>query len=169
MPSSRSTGRAQESAPRGRAGFTSREAAQISGVPFFTVDYWDRSKFLKPSIARSTGRGKGHGRLYSYGDILRLRIARELREQHVSLQTLRYVVERLGEKAQGLSEARYVVVGKGVQLARDLDELVEILRTGRRTFGFVLDLIEIQSGVAARAEKLARRLRARSAASSNRA
>ena len=61
-------------------GFTSREAARISGVPFFTVDYWDRSKFLKPSIARSAGRGRGRGRLYSYSDILRLRIARELRE-----------------------------------------------------------------------------------------
>ena len=38
-------------------GYTSREAARISGVPFFTVDYWDRSRFLKPSIARSAGRG----------------------------------------------------------------------------------------------------------------
>jgi DNA-binding transcriptional MerR regulator len=157
MPSTPSRGRSEASNPRNHPGFTSREAAQISGVPFFTVDYWDRSKFLKPSIARSTGRGKGHGRLYSYGDILRLRIARELREQHVSLQTLRYVVERLGERSSGLLEARYVVVGKKVQLARDLDELVEFLRTGRPTFGFVLDLAEIQSGVAARAAKIAQR------------
>ena len=90
------------------AEFTSREAARISGVPFFTLDYWDRSAFLKPSIARSTGRGRGHGRLYSYGDLLRLRIARELRDQHVSLQTLRFVVRRLGDRSRDLAIARYV-------------------------------------------------------------
>lgn len=135
-------------------GFTSREAARISGVPFFTVDYWDRSKFLKPSIARSAGRGKGRGRLYSYADILRLRIARELREQHVSLQTLRHVVKRLGEIATGLDQARYVFVGERVELVADFAALSEILRAKARTFGFLLDLSEIQRGVAERAAKV---------------
>lgn len=135
-------------------GFTSREAAQISGVPFFTVDYWDRSKFLKPSIARSTGRGRGHGRLYSYADTLRLRIARELREQHVSVQTLRHVVKRLAERAEGLAAARYVFVAQKVELVADIDQLFALLRSRGRTFGFLLDLTEIQGGVAARAAKL---------------
>jgi len=135
-------------------GFTSREAAQISGVPFFTVDYWDRSKFLKPSIARSTGRGRGHGRLYSYADILRLRIARELREQHVSVQTLRHVVKRLGERAGGLAKARYVFVAERVELVADIEELFGILRSRGRTFGFLLDLSEIQRGIAERAARL---------------
>lgn len=137
-------------------GYTSREAARISGVPFFTVDYWDRSRFLKPSIARSTGRGRGRGRLYSYADILRLRIARELREQHVSLQTLRHVVMRLGQCAAGLTAARYVVVGRKVELAADFDQLIAMLATDRRTFGFLLDLSSIQKGVAERAERLQR-------------
>ncbi len=135
-------------------GFTSREAARISGVPFFTVDYWDRSKFLKPSIARSAGRGRGRGRLYSYADLLRLRIARELREQHVSLQTLRHVVKRLGEIATGLEASRYVFVGEKVELVADFPALSEILRTKARTFGFLLDLSEIQRGVAERTLKV---------------
>ena len=135
-------------------GFTSRDAARISGVPFFTVDYWDRSKFLKPSIAQSAGRGRGRGRLYSYSDILRLRIARELREQHVSLQTLRHVVKRLGEIAAGLDKARYVFVGEKVELVANFAELTEVLSTKARTFGFLLDLSEIQQGVAVRAAKV---------------
>ena len=134
-------------------GYTSREAAQISGVPFFTVDYWDRSRFLKPSIARSTGRGRGRGRLYSYTDLLRLRIARELREQQVSLQTLRHVVKRLGERSEGLQGARFVVVGKQIDLVADFDELIALLRDRHRTFGFLLDLSSIQSAVAERAAK----------------
>ncbi len=135
-------------------GFTSRDAARISGVPFFTVDYWDRSKFLKPSIAQSAGRGRGRGRLYSYSDILRLRIARELREQHVSLQTLRHVVKRLGEIAEGLDKARYVFVGEKVELVADFAELTKVLRTRVRTFGFLLDLSDVQRGVAVRAAKV---------------
>ncbi len=144
---------ATKSTERGADGFTSREAARISGVPFFTVDYWDRSRFLKPSIARSAGRGRGRGRLYSYADLLRLRIARELREQHVSLQTLRHVVKRLGEIAGGLDKARYVFVAEKVELVADFAALTEILRTKARTFGFLLDLSEIQRGIAERAVK----------------
>jgi DNA-binding transcriptional MerR regulator len=135
-------------------GYTSREAARLSAVPFFTVDYWDRSKFLKPSIARSHGRGRGRGRLYSYTDILRLRIARELREQHVSLQTLRHVIRRLGEIRAGLEEARYVFVGQKVELLGSFDDLVDVLRSRTRHFGFLLDLSEIQRGVAKRAARL---------------
>lgn len=135
-------------------GFTSREAARVSGVPFFTVDYWDRSKFLKPSIARSAGRGRGRGRLYSYADTLRLRIARELREQHVSLLTLRYVVKRLGERAEELVDARYVFVGRKIELARTFDEVTRILRAPGNSFGFLLDLEEIQKGLAERAARL---------------
>ena len=137
-----------------QSGFTSREAARISGVPFFTVDYWDRSRFLKPSIARSTGRGRGRGRMYSYSDLLRLRIARELREQKVSLETLRHVVKRLGERANDLSAAKYVYVGRTVELAEEFNQLVALLRDRRRTFGFLLDLTDIQRGVAERAEKI---------------
>src|SRR5512134_3077287 len=111
-------------------GFTSREAARASGVPFYTVDYWDRSKFLQPSIAASAGRGRGRGRLYSYADIVRLRIARELREQKVSLQTLRHVVKQLGQGGDGLVGARFVFVGRTVELAADFDTLVRLLRSG---------------------------------------
>lgn len=136
------------------AGYTSREAARLSAVPFFTVDYWDRSKFLQPSIARSHGRGRGRGRLYSYSDILRLRIARELREQHVSFQTLRHVVKRLGEIEAGLDKARYVFVGQKVELVANFDELVDVLSSRTRHFGFLLDLSEIQRGVAERAARL---------------
>lgn len=153
----RSTASGRETPRRGalvEAEFTSREAARISGVPFFTLDYWDRSAFLKPSIARSTGRGRGHGRLYSYGDVLRLRIARELRNQHVSLQTLRFVVRRLADRARDLATAHYVVVGKTIRLAASFDELVRVLRSERRPFAFVLDLGDIQDAIAGRATRL---------------
>src|SRR5437870_3703404 len=96
--------------------FTSTEAAQISGIPFFTVDYWHRNRFLRPAASGRSGRGRGRERIYSYGDILRLRIARELREQEVSLETLRRVLAKLAPHAPRLHEARFVIVGRSVRL-----------------------------------------------------
>jgi DNA-binding transcriptional MerR regulator len=121
--------------------YTSREAAHLSGVPFFTIDYWGRTKFLVPSIAKGRGRGKGRQRMYSYGDVIRLRIARELRDQKVSLETLRAVVQKLAGFARELPKAHFVLVGREVELAASLSELTGILRRPDRcTFGVILDL-----------------------------
>ena len=135
--------------------YTSNQAARVSGVPFFTVDYWDRSRFLRPSYSTGGGRGRGRERLYSYADILRLRIARELRDQHVSLQTLRYVVSKLAPRAGSLQSSRYVLVGRTVELAATFTDLVKLLkRPGKRTFGFILDLAELKRSVEERARQV---------------
>lgn len=137
--------------------FTSREAAIASGVPFFTIDYWGRTRFLVPTVSEGNGRGKGRQRLYSYGDLIRLAIARELRDQRVSLETLRSIVQRLAPHAAELAGARYAVVGRDVELATSDDELLAILRRrGRRTFGIVLDLRELVGDVRERAARLPR-------------
>ena len=135
--------------------YTSREAAEVSGVPFFTIDYWGRTKFLEPSVARGAGRGKGRQRMYSYGDLIRIRIARELRLQKVSLETLRAVIQKLRPLAPALSGAHFVLVGKNVELVKDLGDLNAILRRpGRETFGMLLDLRELVQTVRERAHAL---------------
>src|SRR5581483_8873308 len=132
--------------------FTSRQAARASGVPFFTVDYWARSRFLVPSVARGSGRGRGRERMYSFGDVLRLAIARELRNQRVSLETLRSIVRKLAPHAEALADARYVLVGGAVEIARSDGELVSLLRRrGRATFGVLLELRPLLARVSARA------------------
>ena len=138
--------------------FSSMQAARISGVPFFTVDYWDRSKFLRPTLARGEGRGRGRERLYSYHDVLRLRIARELRDEQVSLETLRRVVSKLARHARALVGARYALVRRDVQFAGSTEELVSLLeQPARGTFGILLDLTEVARSVAARARRFGNR------------
>jgi DNA-binding transcriptional MerR regulator len=149
-------GKAKPAAPTlPERAYTSREAARVSGVPFFTVDYWDRSKFLRPTIAKGDGRGKGRQRLYSYGDIILLRIARELREQKVSLETLRSIVRKLASGTSELATARYVIVGREVETAKNGAEMMTLLRRpGRRTFGVLLDLRALLETVRERARAL---------------
>jgi len=148
------TARPGSAAPR--VAYTSREAARLSGVPFFTVDYWDRSRFLEPTVAKGEGRGKGRERMYSYGDVIRLRIARELREQKVSLETLRAIVRKLAPVTGEIATARYLIVDRKVETARDAAELAHILRRPRRrVFGVLLDLRAVLKTVRERARALA--------------
>jgi DNA-binding transcriptional MerR regulator len=99
---------------------------------------------LVPTVAEGRGRGKGRQRMYSYGDLIRMRIARELREQKVSLETLRTIVQRLAPVGRKLASAHFVLVGREVEVAGSKAELMAILsRPRRRTFGVLLDLREI--------------------------
>ncbi len=136
--------------------YTSREAAAISGVPFFTIDYWGRTKFLVPTVAKGAGRGKGRQRMYSYGDLIRLRIARELRDQRVSLETLRAIIHKLAGVSDQLTRARFVLVGREVEMAASAAALMAILKQPRRrTFGVVLDLRALLKRVRENARALA--------------
>jgi DNA-binding transcriptional MerR regulator len=134
--------------------YTSREASELSGVPFFTIDYWGRTKFLIPTVAQGAGRGKGRQRMYSYGDILRLRIARELRDQRVSLESLRAIITKLGPYSSQLARTRFVLVGRTVEIATSTAALMAILRRRQRhTFGVLIDLRAVVGWVAEQTER----------------
>jgi DNA-binding transcriptional MerR regulator len=166
MTSSGSERKRARSAPPTRTGpekaYTSREAARLSGVPFFTLDYWGRTKFLLPTIAPGAGRGKGRQRMYSYGDVLRLSIARELRDQKVSLETLRAIILQLAPVSHALPKVRFVLIGREVEMARTTAELLALVRRpGQRVFGILLDLRSLTKAVRDRARSLAAERQAR--------
>ena len=65
------------------AGITSR----VTSVPYRTLDYWARSRFIVPSGREA--RGTGSERRYTFDDLIALRTARELRSGGISTQALR--------------------------------------------------------------------------------
>jgi len=134
-------------------GFTAGEAEKLTGVPYYRLDYWARSGFIRPSIAGAEG--KGSKRLYSFRDLVALRTARELRNSGVPLQTLRKVVRylrRLKGLENPLAEARLVVAGDDVILVESREKLISILKSpGQGMLHLVLDLPrvvkELQEGM----------------------
>src|SRR6266700_7498201 len=91
--------------------FSTREAAQITGVSHRTVDFWAKTKLIVPSIADANGTGTD--RLYNFDDLVALRVARELRQAGISTQSLRKVVKHLRENGwpKPLSQVRLVGIG----------------------------------------------------------
>ncbi len=66
--------------------FTANEVQRLTGLSARRLQYWDETDFIRPSVAARQGRG--WPRLYSFQDLVQLRVAAQLRDQ-LSLQALR--------------------------------------------------------------------------------
>lgn len=69
--------------------FSSRAVRTLTRLTARQLQYWDETGFLRPSI--STRKGRGTLRLYSFQDLVALKVAAELRGT-LPLQTLRRLV-----------------------------------------------------------------------------
>src|ERR1700693_5715502 len=123
-------------------GYTAKQVTVVTGVSYQTLNHWARTGLVEPSIAQAAGTGTE--RIYSFRDLIALRLAVELRRGGVSPRALRKVIECL-RNSKGLesplSEARLVVTEIDVVLVRSSKELISALkRPGQAYLAFVLDL-----------------------------
>lgn len=124
-------------------GYTAGQTCRLTGLKYDRLDHWDRTAFISPSIATATG--VGSERLYSFRDLVALRVARELRDAGIPLQSLRKAVEFLRSRGyeQPLSEVYLVSDGSDV-FERRGDEVLSVLRRpGQAAFAWVIDLAKI--------------------------
>jgi DNA-binding transcriptional MerR regulator len=123
-------------------GYTARQVIAVTGVSYQTLNHWARTGLVKPSIAQAAGTGSE--RVYSFRDLIALKLAVELRKGGVSTRALRKVIDFLREingLENPLSEARLVVTEVDVVLVRSSKELVSVLKKpGQAYLAFVLDL-----------------------------
>ena len=118
------------------AGFRGPQVCKLVGITYRQLDYWARTGLLRPSIADA--RGSGTQRLYSYTDVLELKVIKQLLDAGISLQRARVAVEcmRAGLGAD-LASANLVLVGADSVLARTDGELVDLLRGGQGVMNIV--------------------------------
>ena len=122
-------------------GYRTSEVRKLTGLTQRQLDHWDRIGLFSPSLAQAEGRGSA--RYYSFSDVVQLKVAKELRDAGVSLQALRKIVSFLREAniERPLAEARLVVSGGDVLLAKGEKDLVSILEApGQGVLRLVLDL-----------------------------
>lgn len=78
-------------------GFGSTVALKLTGVTYRQLDYWARTGLVGSSIRQATGRGSR--RVYSFQDLVALRVVARLLKAGVSLQAVRRAVEYLKQHA----------------------------------------------------------------------
>jgi uncharacterized protein (DUF433 family) len=84
------------------AAFTEDQTSSLTGVSVRQLRYWDRDGFFIPSLAHED-RSRRYARLYSFRDLVSLKIVNELRnEVGVKLSHLREVKVRLAHLGEDL-------------------------------------------------------------------
>lgn len=125
-------------------GYGGREAAQIVGITYRQLDYWARTNLVRPSAADA--RGSGSRRVYTYRDLLELRVIKNLLDAGIKLESVREVFEYMRRHVDtDISAAHIVINGQSVVLCQG-DQLIDVMRQGQGVLN-VLPLAGVKQDV----------------------
>jgi DNA-binding transcriptional MerR regulator len=123
-------------------GFTAHQASRLTGCTPRQLRYWDQVGLVRPSIQQTGGR-PGVPRLYSFRDLVALKVVRSLLDGGMSLQRVRRAWDYLSKKArlaQHLAEVKLVTDGKSIfKVVRREGEVMDALRQGQMAFFVAID------------------------------
>ena len=110
--------------------FDSKTAMRLTGVTRTQLAYWDKGGIVRPSMPAA---GRGSRRLYTFRDLVQLRVASRLKERGLSLPRLRkalvYLRRRFPDVEAPLAEMTFLTDGETVfVLDRDPQALLDALK-----------------------------------------
>lgn len=114
--------------------FNTKLTCKLTGISTRQIDYWDRTHLIKPSIREASGYGSV--RLYSFIDLVQLKVVKTLKEQGVSLQKVRksvtYLKKNFPQVRKPLAELKFITDGKTIfVLTRDKKVILDTLSKGQ--------------------------------------
>lgn len=119
--------------------FTASEARKIVRVSQRQLDYWDERGLVQASVRRD--RGKGVERRYSYTDLVKLQVVKQLRDAGLSLQRIRKAVNMLkcrDPRRDPLADDILITDGNRLyRITSDHNVLQDILAGGQLAFSVV--------------------------------
>lgn len=118
-------------------GFRGPTACSAAGITYRQLDYWARTGLVDPTVRSATG--SGTQRLYSFKDILLLKIIKRLLDAGVSLQQIRVAIDHLRERGtDDLTQVTLMSDGASVYECRSADEVIDLLQGGQGVFGIAI-------------------------------
>jgi len=121
-------------------GYRGPTACAAAGITYRQLDYWARTALVEPSVRAA--HGSGSQRLYSFRDILVLKVVKRLLDTGISLQQIRAAVDHLRDRGTA-DLARLTLMSDGVSVyeCTSADEVVDLLAGGQGVFGIALGRI----------------------------
>ncbi|MFV0534171.1 MAG: MerR family transcriptional regulator [Cumulibacter sp.] len=118
-------------------GYRGPVACSAAGITYRQLDYWARTKLVSPSIR--TAKGSGSQRLYSFKDILVLKVVKRLLDAGISLHNVRIAVEHLRDRGvDDLANITLLSDGTTVYECTSAEEVVDLLAGGQGVFGIAV-------------------------------
>ena len=119
------------------AGYRGPTACKAAGITYRQLDYWARTGLVEPSVRAA--HGSGSQRLYSFRDILVLKVVKRLLDTGISLQQIRAAVKHLRDRGSAdLAQVTLMSDGVSVYECTSTDEVVDLLQGGQGVFGIAL-------------------------------
>jgi len=123
----------------GEQGFRVPEVCTIVGISYRQLDYWARTELVTPSVRDA--HGSGSQRLYSFQDLVTLRVIKKLLDTGVSLQRVRKAVDHLQTMKRPTHGVTLMSDGHGVYEAHSSEAVIDLLRKGQGVFAIALDQV----------------------------
>ena len=127
--------------------YDSKTASSIVGVSLRQLQYWDERDFIRPSVKLAEGRGSK--RLYSFHDLICLKVVKDLAYHGFTLQKIRRCIKPLKDNSSHTERP-----AESLKYLTDGEKLFVITNDRRK----ILDAMERQFVVALGIGSLVREL-----------
>ncbi|WP_405800868.1 MerR family transcriptional regulator [Streptomyces sp. NBC_01506] len=121
-------------------GYRGPTACAAAGITYRQLDYWARTGLVEPSVRPA--KGSGSQRLYSFRDVVFLKIVKRFLDTGVALQNIRAAVQHLrGRGVRDLERMTLMSDGATVYECSSPDEVVDLLQGGQGIFGIAVGVV----------------------------
>ncbi len=139
-------------------GYRVPEVCKVVGISYRQLDYWARTGLVTPSV-REAG-GSGTQRVYSFQDLVVLKVIKKLTDAGVSLQRVRKAIAYLRQSGD-LQPSGITLMsdGVGIYACESEDEIIDLVKRGQGVFAIALDKVweDLSASLAKQKKEGARR------------
>lgn len=130
-------------------GYRAPQVCRMVGITYRQLDYWARTGFMVPSLQQA--RGSGSQRLYSFADLVQLKVIKKLLDAGMDLRRIRTAFAALsgGETSWSWEDGEVTLASDGASIyaLRSPEQVIDLLRKGQGVFGVALGpLVEEVAG-----------------------
>jgi DNA-binding transcriptional MerR regulator len=138
-------------------GYRVPDVCKLVGISYRQLDYWARTALVRPSV-RDAG-GSGTQRLYSFQDLLQLRIIKKLLDTGVSLQQIRKAVGYLNDMKTPTHGVTIMSDGARIYAVDSPEGVIDLLSKGQGVFAIAVDKVRTDlEGTLAESKRSGRRV-----------
>ncbi|MBC7340533.1 MAG: MerR family transcriptional regulator [Firmicutes bacterium] len=122
-------------------GFTTSDVVKYTGLSRRQLAYWDKTGAFKPSQRESQGRGSP--RVYSYLDLVQLRVLKKLLDAGMSRRNVRRCLGYLRDTVSkiALASGQFIVVGNKPLMVAEPGKAIDLARGGQLVWLIGLDAV----------------------------
>ncbi|MCH8983346.1 MAG: MerR family transcriptional regulator [Acidobacteria bacterium] len=124
-------------------GFRAPQVCKLVGITYRQLDYWARTDLIRPSLRQASG--SGSQRLYSFQDVVQLKVIKRLLDAGMSLKKIRLAVVILREQLdleRPLADVTLLSDGQTIYAAHSEEEIVDVFRRGQGVFGIAIGPVQ---------------------------